>query len=100
VLATGGSIVQDAASFERLRATCRTVWLRAEPEEHFARVRAQGDHRPMHARPRAMEELRTLLAARAPLYSRCALTLVTSGKTPREVAQELAAALSGAGLRA
>lgn len=96
VLATGGSIVQDAASFERLRATCRTVWLRAEPEEHFARVRAQGDHRPMHARPRAMEELRTLLAARAPLYSRCELTLVTTGKTPLELARELAATLERA----
>ena len=93
VLATGGSIVQDPASFERLRATCRTVWLKAEPEEHFARVRAQGDHRPMRARPRAMEELRTLLAARAPLYSRCELTLVTSGKTPLELAGELATAL-------
>lgn len=96
VLATGGSIVQDAASFARLCATCRTVWLRAEPEEHFARVRAQGDHRPMLARPRAMEELRALLAARAPLYSRCELTLVTTGKTPLELARELAATLERA----
>lgn len=96
VLATGGSIVQDAASFERLRATCRTVWLAAEPEEHFARVRAQGDHRPMHARPRAMEELRTLLAARAPLYSRCEFTVTTSAKTPAALASEIAGALARA----
>ncbi|MEQ1894544.1 MAG: shikimate kinase [Planctomycetota bacterium] len=96
VLATGGSIVQDAASFERLRATCRTVWLAAEPEEHFARVRAQGDHRPMHARPRAMEELRTLLAARAPLYSRCEFTVTTSAKTPAALATEIAGALARA----
>jgi len=96
VLATGGSIVQDEKSFERLRSTARTVWLRAEPEEHFARVRAQGDHRPMHARPGAMEELRALLTARAPLYSRCEFTVVTSGKTPHEVARELAAALARA----
>jgi XRE family aerobic/anaerobic benzoate catabolism transcriptional regulator len=94
VLATGGSIVQDAASFERLRATCRTVWLAAEPEEHFARVRAQGDHRPMHARPRAMEELRALLAARAPLYSRCEFSVTTSAKTPAALAAEIAAALA------
>ena len=96
VLATGGSIVQDAATFERLRATCRTVWLAAEPEEHFARVRAQGDVRPMHARPRAMEELRALLAARAPLYSRCEFTVTTSAKTPATLAAEIAAALARA----
>jgi XRE family aerobic/anaerobic benzoate catabolism transcriptional regulator len=35
VLATGGSLVTHARTFERLRETCRTVWLRAEPEEHF-----------------------------------------------------------------
>lgn len=96
VLATGGSIVQDAAAFERLRATCRTVWLAAEPEEHFARVRAQGDHRPMHARPRAMEELRALLAARAPLYSRCEFTLSTSARTPLELVAEIVAMLGRA----
>jgi XRE family aerobic/anaerobic benzoate catabolism transcriptional regulator len=96
VLAAGGSIVQDAQGFERLRATCRTVWLRAEPEEHLERVRAQGDTRPMRARPRALEELRALLAARAPLYARCELTVVTSGRMPRAVASEIAAAVTHA----
>lgn len=96
VLAAGGSIVQDATSFERLRATARTVWLRAEPEEHLARVRAQGDHRPMHARPRALEELRALLEARAPLYSRCEFRVTTSARTPAAVAAEVVALLARA----
>ncbi len=90
VLATGGSLVTHARTFARLRATCRTVWLRAEPEEHFARVLAQGDRRPMRARPRAMEELRTILDERAALYARCELTLATSGRSPQELAHELA----------
>jgi len=89
VLATGGSLVTQAQTFARLRATCRTVWLRAEPEEHFARVLAQGDRRPMHARPRAMQELRALLDERAPLYARCEVHLATSGKTPAELVDEL-----------
>jgi XRE family aerobic/anaerobic benzoate catabolism transcriptional regulator len=96
VLATGGSIVEDAPTFERLRATCRTVWLAAEPEEHLARVRAQGDHRPMHARPRALDELRTLLAARAPLYSRCEFRVTTSAKPPAAIAAEIVALLARA----
>jgi len=93
VLATGGSLVTSPATFERLRATCRTVWLRAEPEEHFARVLAQGDRRPMHARPRAMQELRAILERRAPLYARCELAVSTSARTPEEVARAVLAAL-------
>jgi XRE family aerobic/anaerobic benzoate catabolism transcriptional regulator len=96
VLATGGSLVTRARTFARLRATCRTVWLVAEPEEHFARVLAQGDRRPMQARPRAMEELRALLAERAPLYAQCELELATSGRAPEEVVRALLAALSRA----
>lgn len=94
VLATGGSLVTHARTFARLCATCRTVWLQAEPEEHFARVLAQGDRRPMHARPRAMEELRAILDARAALYGRCELRLVTSGKAPALLARELAQRLA------
>jgi XRE family aerobic/anaerobic benzoate catabolism transcriptional regulator len=81
--------VTHAGTFERLRATCRTVWLRAEPEEHFRRVLAQGDRRPMRERPAAMDELRALLAAREPLYARAEISLLTSGKTPAALAREV-----------
>jgi XRE family transcriptional regulator, aerobic/anaerobic benzoate catabolism transcriptional regulator len=93
VLATGGSLVTHAQTFARLRATCRTVWLTAEPEEHFQRVLAQGDRRPMQARPRAMEELRAILGEREALYARCERTVETSGKTPEAVVREIVAAL-------
>ena len=89
VLATGGSLVTHERTFERLRATCRTVWLRAEPVEHFQRVLGQGDRRPMQARPEAMDELRAILAAREPLYARAELVVQTSGKTPAALAREV-----------
>jgi len=85
VLATGGSLVAAPRTFARLRRTCRTVWLRARPQEHFQRVLAQGDRRPMRDRPRAMEELRAILAAREPLYARCDLTVDTSRRSVEEV---------------
>jgi len=47
VLATGGSLVSEAATFERLLEACWTVWLQAAPAEHMGRVVAQGDMRPM-----------------------------------------------------
>ena len=65
------------------------MWLRAPPEEHFQRVLAQGDRRPMRGRPRAMEELRAILAAREPLYARCELAIDTSGRSAEAVVQEL-----------
>lgn len=69
VLATGGSLVTDAESYELLRAGAVTVWLKARPETHMARVAAQGDQRPMRDRTDAMAELRALLRARTPLYA-------------------------------
>ena len=91
VLATGGSIVDQEATYERLRTTCRTVWLRARPEVHFRRVVDQGDERPMRGHPRAMEELAAILARRAPRYARADLTLDTDDLDPDAVVRALVA---------
>lgn len=79
VLATGGSIVTAPETWRRLRRSCRTVWLRASPEAHLERVRAQGDLRPMRGRPDALAELREILADRAPLYAQADLVVDTEG---------------------
>lgn len=90
VLATSGSIVAAEATFARLRQTCHTIWLRARPEDHLERVEAQGDRRPMRGRPRALEELRAILASREGAYGQCELTVDTSGRDPRTIVGELA----------
>jgi XRE family aerobic/anaerobic benzoate catabolism transcriptional regulator len=95
VIATGGSIASAERAYERLLATCRTVWLRATPEQHLARVAAQGDERPMRGRPRAMEELRRLLEEREPQYQRCALHVDTSAHDVESVVREILARLDG-----
>ena len=78
VIATGGGIVMDPESWRLLKRSTRTVWLKAKPEEHYRRVVAQGDTRPMKNRPSAMAELRALLASRAPLYKEADETIDTS----------------------
>jgi XRE family transcriptional regulator, aerobic/anaerobic benzoate catabolism transcriptional regulator len=78
VLATGGSIVTDADSFELLRRGATTVWLKARPEDHMLRVRAQGDERPMRNRGDAMSELRSLLRTRGSLYAQAEHVVDTS----------------------
>jgi XRE family aerobic/anaerobic benzoate catabolism transcriptional regulator len=81
VLATGGGIVGNPASYELLLARFHTVWLTASPEEHMARVLAQGDRRPMAGDPHAMESLRVILASRTAQYARADARLDTAGRT-------------------
>ena len=88
VLAAGGSIVSEPATYELLLGRCRTIWLQAAPEEHMARVVAQGDLRPMAGQAQAMNDLKRILAGRKALYARADATLNTAGKT---VAQSLKA---------
>lgn len=95
VIATPGGIVSDAATFNRLLSHCFTVWLRASPEEHMRRVAAQGDLRPMAGNQEAMEDLRRILAARDPFYSKADVALDTTGRTLAEAFAELRAAVLG-----
>ena len=95
VLATGGSLVSESATYERLLAECFTIWLRATPEEHMQRVIAQGDTRPMSEdREAAMSELKSILAVREPLYRRADATIDTSRKSEEATLQELQHALA------
>lgn len=89
ILAVAGGLVAEPETYARLLAQFHTVWLRAEPEEHMARVRAQGDERPMAGNPQAMAQLRALLASREPLYARAEAQLDTSGKTEAAALDEL-----------
>ena len=70
VLATGGGIVSEPLTFDLILSSFYTIWLKAEPEEHMARVRGQGDLRPMADDRSAMAELRNILVSREPLYAR------------------------------
>jgi len=99
VLATGGSLVSEPGTFERLLSTCFTVWLKASPEEHMQRVMAQGDMRPMSNNPHAMSDLKRILAEREALYSKADLRLDTSGHTVEESLEMLLQALRNTPVR-
>ncbi len=80
VIATGGSLVSEPATFELLLDACFTVWIKARPEDHMHRVMAQGDMRPMAGNAEAMADLRRILAERDALYGKADAVLDTSGK--------------------
>ncbi|HEV7501259.1 MAG TPA: shikimate kinase [Vicinamibacteria bacterium] len=98
VLATGGGIVTRADTFALLRQRALTVWLRADPEDHWNRVVQQGDRRPMADHPEGMGELRRLLAARRPLYAEAAHTVDTSGLETDEVLRRVESLVTRASL--
>ena len=81
VIATPGGLVSDAATFNLLLAHNLTVWLKAEPVDHMQRVIAQGDMRPMAASKEAMDDLRGILAGRAPFYAKADLQVDTSAQS-------------------
>ena len=94
VIAAGGGLVTEAGSYKLLLERCQCVWLKASPEEHMARVIAQGDMRPFKGRSAAIDEIKKLLEDRNHLYSRADLTVDTSGKTLKQSLTELKQALT------
>ncbi len=89
VLATGGGIVSEPLTFDLVLSSFYTVWLKAKPEEHMGRVRKQGDLRPMADDRSAMQELRTILQSREPLYARASASVDTAGLAVNDAAAKL-----------
>jgi XRE family aerobic/anaerobic benzoate catabolism transcriptional regulator len=93
VLAAGGSIVAEAGTFAELLLTCFTVWIRARPAEHMARVIAQGDMRPMADSREAMADLERILAGREALYGKADAQVDTAARSIEEALEALSSAL-------
>jgi len=89
VLAAAGGVVTEPATWRLLLRSATVVWLRATPEEHWNRVVAQGDRRPMDQHPDAMAEMRRILAAREPTYRQAQLTVDTTSRPPEEIVAEI-----------
>lgn len=96
MIATGGSLVTEPATYDLLLSTCFVVWLSATPEHHMSRVLAQGDLRPMADGPQAMDDLKAILDSRTPLYAKANAEVMTSGRSETEAAAALLAVISSA----
>lgn len=94
VVAAAGGVVNQARTWATLLEKTTVVWLRASPEDHWARVVAQGDRRPMADHPAAMQELRAILDEREPVYGQAAVTADTSWKVPQEIVADVEKQLS------
>jgi XRE family aerobic/anaerobic benzoate catabolism transcriptional regulator len=95
VLETAGGITANSEALDTILARFRTVWLKASPEEHLARVAGQGDIRPMQGNPKALEHLKALLAAREPEYARAEFVIDTTRRPVEACLAELEAIAAG-----
>jgi XRE family aerobic/anaerobic benzoate catabolism transcriptional regulator len=99
VMATGGSLVSEPGTFERLLSSCFTVWVRTSPEEHMQRVIAQGDMRPMANNRDAISDLRRILTEREGLYCKADVQVDTAGRAFKESLDILIQALRDTPIR-
>jgi len=91
VIATGGGVVLRPANREQLRRAGFVVWLRADPEIAFARLQADpttAGRRPNLTPSGGLEEMRTLIAEREPLYRECADFEIDTGVLSPEAAAD------------
>ena len=97
LLAVAGGIVAEPETFKTLLTHFHTVWVKASPAEHMARVRGQGDMRPMAGNPEAMDQLKFILTSRETLYDQARAKLETSGRTPEQSLADLLAMIAERG---
>jgi XRE family transcriptional regulator, aerobic/anaerobic benzoate catabolism transcriptional regulator len=93
VIATGGGLVSELPTFERLLNNCYTIWLQASPNDYWERVLRQGDYRVSAdvGTKQAMADMRRILSQREALYSKADARLQTSSKTTARCLRDLLA---------
>jgi shikimate kinase len=91
VVATGGKMLLDPENAEVLGRTGRIFCLTAEPKAILARVEADTEsRRPLLETEDRLARITALLKARAAGYA-CFEAIDTTGKSPEEIAREIAA---------
>jgi shikimate kinase len=86
VLSTGGGAYMDPETRALLRGRAITVWLRADLDVLFERVRKRG-HRPLLRQGNPRDVLARLMAERYPVYAGADLTIDSTAQ-PADVTTE------------
>ena len=89
VISTGGGAVLREENMEALRATGVVFCLYADAETIISRTGGSND-RPLLAVENPLAKIKELLRVRMPFYEKAGILIDTNGKTPLEVAEEIA----------
>jgi shikimate kinase len=97
IVALGGGVVLRDENRNRLKEHGKVVWLKAPAEVLFQRIAADAttaERRPNLTAQGGIEEIRTLLARREPLYTAVADLHVDADRPPAEIADTIIAKLN------
>lgn len=103
VVSTGGGVITTAAARRLLKRRFATVWLRVSPEEAWRRIgTARGRPKLAAGPPGAggaspVARWRLLARMRRADYASVGRPVLTTGRTPDEIAATIARRLTGAG---
>lgn len=92
VLSTGGGAYMDAKTRALMRAKAITVWLRADLDVLFERVKRRG-HRPLLRQGHPKEVLARLMEQRYPVYAEADLTVESTAQPAERTTEEVIEAL-------
>ena len=89
IISTGGGAVLKEENMAVLRQTGVIFCLRAAPQTILARTAGSAD-RPLLNVEDPLAKIEELLAFRTPFYEKAGIMIETDGKTPLQVAEEIA----------
>lgn len=91
VISTGGGCVLRTENVAALKRTGKIIYLDTGIDTLYRRAGHTGDDRPL-LKGAGYDRMKSILDARLPIYIGCAdFTVKTDGRTPDEVAREIAA---------
>jgi shikimate kinase len=89
IISTGGGAVLREENMAALRETGVIFCLHADPETILARTKRSSD-RPLLNVEDPLAKINELLGCRMPYYEKAGMMIETSGKTPLQIAEEIA----------
>ena len=92
VLSTGGGAYMDADTRALMRARATTVWLRADLDVLYDRVKRRG-HRPLLKQGEPREILNRLMQQRYPIYAEADVTVESTAQPAERTTEEVIEAL-------
>jgi shikimate kinase len=94
IISTGGGAVLKQENMETLRETGIIVCLMALPETILQRTGSTNDRPLLHVE-NPLEKIRQLMDFRKPYYEKADIVIATEGKTPLQIAEEIAEKVKG-----
>jgi len=94
VLSTGGGAYMDAQTRALMRAKALTVWLRADLDVLYDRVRRRG-HRPLLRQGDPKQVLSRLMAERYPIYAEADIVVDSTAQPAERTTEQVIEALRG-----